>query len=262
MSDEIQAKIDKLRKRYKTEIKGEKKDPQQSFLDDLNDLVRMIFEDRSTDVYTTLNEEALKKWKNNKWKRLLRNINIRNILYLAFLIAIIVFLVSEAVAFYAVGGVVTSYAFVKAILTEISFVFLNGFRSVGIWQTAAVTAMRVTVFCLMLFVITSEVTFEGANTQSEISSIAQRIELLEEQIEEANKSIEFYRNKDWGGNAARVERERDEMRNQLVELKEEQAKGKSEAVSNLVEYKTWGHAVFRVMLMLVSILITRRLFKF
>lgn len=263
MSEEkIDKAIQKIRKRYTTEIKGEKKDPQQSFLDDLNDLIRMIFQDKSTDVYTTLNPEALEKWKANRWKRRLHAVNVRNVLYFCFLAFIIGFLVSEAVGFYAIGGVITGATYMKAVLTEISFVFLNGFRSIGKMQTAAVSAMRVIVFGLILFVITSEVTFEGVNTTQEISSISQRIELLETQIEDADKSIEFYRKKNWGANAARVEQDKQRMREQLYDLKSQQAEGKSEAVSSLVEFKTWGRAVFRVVLLLVSILITRRLFKF
>ena len=263
MTDEkIRDAIHSIRKRYKTEIDSKQEDPQQSFLDELNELIRMIFQDKSTDIYTTLNEEALEKWKKNRWRRFLKNISVRNILYFIFLVTIIGFLVSEAVTFYAIGGVVTTYAYVKAILTEVSFVFLNGFRSIGKWQMAAVGAMRVTVFALMLFVITSEVTFEGATTIGEIDSISQRIELLETQIGDAQKSLDFYRNKNWGGNAARVERERDQMRKELIELKKQQAAGKTEGVSDLIEYKTWGRAIFRVVLLLVSILITRRLFEF
>lgn len=263
MSDEnIDKAIQKIRKRYTSEVSNRKKDPQQSFLDDLNDLIRLIFQDKSTDVYKTLNPEALEKWKANRWRRAFKKMNIRSIPYFIFLVAIIGFLVSEAVTFYAIGGVVTGAAYMKAMLTEASFVFLNGFRSIGKWQMASVAALRVTVFALMLFVITSEVTFEGANKTAEIGSIAQRIELLETQIKEADVSIEFYRNKDWGSNAARVERDKQKMREQIIELKSEQASGKSEAVSSLIEYKTWGNAVFRVVLLLVTVLITRRLFTF
>ena len=262
IEDKINEAIHSIRKRYKTKVSTEQEDPQQSFLNELNDLIRMIFQDPSTDIYTALKEDALEKWKKNRWRRFLRKFNLRSTLYFIFLATIIGFLVSEAITFYAVGGVITGYAYMKAILTETSFVFLNGFRSVGKMQMAAVATLRVAIFALMLFVVTSEVTFEGANQTSEISSIAQRIELLEEQIKEANESIEFYRDKNWGANAARVEQERDQMRKQLIDLKELQADGKSEAVSSLVEYKTWGKAAFRILLMFISILITRRLFKF
>jgi hypothetical protein len=57
-------------------------------------------------------------------------------------------------------------------------------------------------------------------------------------------------------------KERDELVKKLISLKEKQAEGSNTEVSDLVRYKAYGNAFFRIILLLISILITRRLFSF
>jgi hypothetical protein len=114
----------------------------------------------------------------------------------------------------------------------------------------------------MLFVISSDVVFKGVSTTTEISGITEQITLLETQISKKEETIKFYRDKGWGISVNKHEQERDKMVNELLDLKKKQTSGKNEEISNVTKYQTWGRAAFRVMLLLISVLITRRLFKF
>lgn len=272
MTDEHDKKViesvNRIRKKFKTETDGNKEEKAQlNFLDELNALIRYIFKDNSTDVYTALSPEALERWKKQKWKRwfsrLFHGINPYKISLFLLLATITGFLVSEALGFYAIDDVFTTKTYVKAILTEVCFIFLSGYRSSGKLATVFVSALRVSIFALMLFVITSQVLFSGAQTESDISNIAQQIEFIQEQIVEKDKLIKFYSDKNWGVNVRLQSEEKAKLVAKLLELKERQIKEKkSENTKDLVRYKTYGRAAFRVIILLISVLITRRLFVF
>lgn len=257
---------ERIRKGYKS-IEVDEQEEQLSFLDELNALVRTILHGEPVDIYTLLNKEELEKWKKAKTKRhikkLLGKIFSRSSLYFILLATITVFLVSEALPFYAIAGVISAKTYLKAILTEVCFIFLAGYRAVGWIQTGLVSILRASIFCLMLFVISSEVTMEGARDISKIDNIANRIERLETQIKKTEQDIEHYKSIDWPRNMTTSIRKREELETQVQELRLRQEKeGASENIAKLTEYKTYGKAVFRLILMFVSVLITRRLWKF
>jgi len=257
---------ERIRKGYKA-LETDEEQEQLSFLDELNALVRTILGGGSADVYTLLKPEALEKWKKSKFKRGLARLSSkifnRSNLYLILLATITLFLVSEAIPFYAIAGTVTGKTYLKAILTEVCFVFLAGYRAVGRIQTILVSVLRASIFCLMLFVISSEVTLEGARDVSKIANIANRIERLELQINKTELDIERYRSIKWPKNMTVSIRKREQLEQEVQDLRlRQESEGASENVSKLVEYKTAGKAAFRLILMFVSVLITRRLWKF
>jgi hypothetical protein len=119
------------------------------------------------------------------------------------------------------------------------------------------------MFALMLFVITSEVTLEGAKDINKIGSITDRISRLEKQVDSTNKEIDYYKSIDWKSRMTQSITKRNDLEKQIQELKERQEKeGASEEVSGLIQYKVYGKAAFRVILMMISVLITRRLWRF
>jgi outer membrane murein-binding lipoprotein Lpp len=266
MNEELIKIADKIRKGYSSVLEDEEED-KLSFLDELNALVRAILKDEPIDIYTLLTPEELKKWKKAKIKRrirrLLSSFSIRGGLYFAFLSTITLFLVSEALPFYAVDGVISAKTYLKAILTELSFIFLSGYIGNTKLTTALSYVLRVAIFCLMLFVITSEVALEGTENISKINNLATRIERLEKQIDRTEKDIEKYRQMNWPRNMTQSIRKREKLEEQLQELKERQEKeGASTEVSKILEYKIYGKAFFRLILMMITVLITRRIFKF
>jgi len=265
MGDDIQKIAEKIRKGYASALEDEE-DEKLSFLDELNALVRVILKDDPIDIYTLLTPEELKKWKKAKFKRqakrFLRSISIRSSLYFILLATITVFLVTEAVPFYAVGAITTG-TWVKAMLTEVSFIFLSGYRTKGMLEMALVSILRGCMFCLMLFVITSEVTLEGTKDLSKIDNIASMIERLETQITTTEVDIERYRNINWPKNMTKSIRKREGLEEQIQVLKERQEKeGASKEVASILEYKIYGKAAFRLILMFITVLITRRIFTF
>ena len=265
MDKELVEIADKIRKGYASALEDED-DEKLSFLDELNALVRVILKDDPIDIYTLLTPEELAKWKKAKFRRqvrrLISSISIRSSLYFILLATITGFLVSEAVPFYAMGAI-TAKTWVKAILTEISFIFLSGYRAEGRLEMASVSILRACMFCLMLFVITSEVTLEGAKDLSKISNIASRIERLEKQISKTEIDIKRFKEMKWPKNMTQSIRKREGLEEQVQELKERQEKeGASEGVASILQYKIYGKAAFRLILMFITVLITRRIFKF
>lgn len=238
---------------------------EMSFIDRLNNLVQLILNDDSFSVYKTLNKESIENWQKNKFKRaiskLIKN-NIQNTLYFILLVTITGFLVSEAVGFYAIAGLITAKTYIKAILTEVCFIFLSGYRAKTKLSSVWVGMLRASIFCLMMFVITSETFVEGKKNIGNTSAIAEQIQIIEKQIEEKEKTIQFYIDKDWGVNVRKHTDDKNELVKELLDLKKEQAKGSNAGVSQIEEYKTYGKAFFRVLLLLISALITRRIFKF
>lgn len=257
--------INKIRKQYKSELENPD-EAQLSFIDELNKLIHGIFKDDPTDVYTALTPGELEKWRGKKLRRAVRrflhNFSFLRFNYFLLLAGITGFLVSEAIGFYAVAGVITLKTYIKAILTEICFIFLSGYRAVGKIQTAMVSILRAALFALMLFVISSDVTMRGVQAISEIDKIQEKIVFVEEQIAQKDEMIKFYKEKNWGVNVRKQLDEKDKLVKELMALKQEQIDGKSEEVSDQVLYQTWGRAAFRIILLLTSVLLTRRLFKF
>jgi len=263
---ELLKRAELIRQGYKS-IETDEEEEQLSFLDELNALVRHILKGEPIDIYTLLTPEELEKWKKAKFKRhvkrLLSKIFKSHFLYFILLATITVFLVLEALPFYATAGAIVGKTYLKAILTEVCFVFLAGYRSVGRVQTVLVSILRVSIFCLMLFVISSEVTLEGARDISKIENIAGRIARLEQQIDKTENDIERYKSINWPKNMTVSIRKREELEKEVQDLRlRQESEGASENVSQLIQYKTYGKAVFRLILMFVSVLITRRLWKF
>lgn len=263
---ELIKQADRIRKGYASVMEDEDEE-QLSFLDEINKMIRIIFRDAPIDIYTVLTEGQLEKWKKQKYrraiKRFLSSVSIRRILYFILLATITGFLVTEAIPFYAIGSAVTTKTWIKAILTEVCFIFLSGYRSEGWVETLSVGVLRVAIFCLMLFVITSEVTLQGTGKVAKINIIQEQILTLERQIESKEKEIEFYMKKGWGNNTRQRVLERDKLSDQLRKLKTKQIEeGASKEVSKLVKYKMYGKAIFRLILMFISVLVSRRMFRF
>lgn len=263
---EIEDKVKKIRSSFASATADENDTVEMSFLDEVNSLIRMIFKDEPMDVYTALTPEELKKWKKQKWRRgfarLRAKINIRKILYFIFLATITGFLVSEAVSFYGHDSVITTKTWIKAILTEVAFIFLSGFRADGWAQKIGVGILRVAIFCLMLFVITSEVAMQGTGDIAEIDNIQAQITAVEKEIKEVEGLIKYYLKKNWPVRVALLQEKKAKLVDKLLKLKERQNDGKSVEVSVLVQYKLFAKASFRIILLFISVLITRRLFKF
>lgn len=239
---------------------------EMSFLDRLNRLVQLILNDTSFSVYNALDKESLERWHKKRFSRWLKRMvfnNTTNFLYFIFLATITGFLVSEALTFYAIDGIITTKTFVKAILTEVSFIFLSGYVTKNKWELAWVSFLRAGVFCLMLFVITSQTIDTGTKTISENAVIAEQVAFIEKQIADKEKEIVYYRDvKNWPRNTRERILEKEELVAKLIKLKEEQASGKNEDVSQVEKYKMYGRAAFRVLLLFITVLITRRIFKF
>jgi hypothetical protein len=257
--------VNKIRSKFKTTTVDESEN-ELSYLDELNRLIRNIFKDDPTDVYSTLSEEGLKRWKKQKlrrWlKRKLTNLNIRNILYFLLLATITCFLVSEAVGFYAEVGVVSFKTWVKAILTEVCFIFLSGYRSSGKLQAVWVNFLRAGIFTLMMFVISSQTFTIGTKSISEIDSIQQQVVVLEKQIKEKEDQMTHYKSINWPRNYTSTRIEKEKLVDKLLALQDEQARGKNKSVSSVEKVNMYGKAAFRVLLLFISVLITRRLFSF
>ena len=69
---EIVEKINKLRTSYQVELEDTKEET-MSFLDEINDLIRKIFDDSSLSVYTVFSQENLDKWKKSRFTRWFKN---------------------------------------------------------------------------------------------------------------------------------------------------------------------------------------------
>jgi hypothetical protein len=262
---EIVGKVEKLRKSYKAEVHSDPEEDSLSFLDEINDLIRSIFNDSSISTYDAFNQENLEKWKKKRLVRWFKNTFLKNInkaFYLLLLVTITGFLVSEALEFYSIDGLIDTKTYVKAILTEVCFIFLSGYRSDNKIQMVGVSILRVSIFCLMLFVITSKTFIDSSKFTSNTNAISQQIVLLEKQIEQKEKDMDYYLQKDWPRNYSATRLEKEKLVQKLIVLKEKQAAGATETVSELVQYKAYGKAAFRVLLLFISMLITRRIFSF
>lgn len=254
-----------IRRKFKTEL-ADKEDSDLSYLDELNAHIRHIFKDDPADVYTTLSREHLERWKKKRFKRWIaktfKNISPYRLSLFALLSTITGFLVSEALDFYAINSAVSANTYVKAILTEVCFIFLSGYRANNKLETAAVSVLRVSIFTLMVFVISSQTFTIGTKNISETLAIKTQIKTIQLQISEKEEQIKYYQSINWPRNYTTARLEKEKLVDKLLALQEQQAKGKNESVSYVEEIKMYGKAAFRVILLLISVLITRRLFKF
>ena len=261
---EIVDKIKTLRNNYKVELEDTNEES-LSFLDEINDLIRSIFNDASLSVYTVFNQENLDKWKKTRFTRWIKNTvfgNIQKFFYFLLLVTITGFLVSEALDFYSIGGDLDARTYVKAILTEVCFIFLSGYRADNKLQMAGVSVLRISIFCLMMFVITSKTFIDSSKNTGNTNSVTQQITLIETQIEQKQKDMDYYKKIEWPKNYSMTRTEKEKLTTQLIDLKQQQAKGATAEVSKLVQYKAYGKAFFRVILLFISILVTRRIFHF
>lgn len=259
---EILDQIQAMRSMYEARKEDVTKE-EMSFLDRLNRLVQLILNDESASIYPALQEESLKKWHGGRLKRWFQQtILSKNTFYLAFLVSITAFLVSEAVTFYADGNAPDLKTYIKAILTEVAFIFLSGYKTSDFLNKIWVNTLRAGVFSLMLFVISSQTLLSGTKFQTNSSAIQEQVVLLEKQIDEKEKTIQFYISKGWGNSVRKLTQEKNELVQKLITLKEKQADGSNEGVSKQVVYRSYGQAFFRVILLFISVLITRRIFVF
>lgn len=264
MSEDLSRQADRIRKGF-TSVTEEEDEVNLSFLDEINALVRVILKDDPVDVYTLLTPSELERWRKAKLKRQIKKIfskfSLGSSLYFLLLGTITAFLVSEAIHFYAEGAI-TAKTWVQAILTEICFIFVSGYRADSGIQRWLVPVLRASIFALMLFVITSEITLKGTKDISNIDNLADRIARTEKQIDSVNKEIDYYKSIDWKWRMTQSIKKRDELEKQVQTLKEQQVEQGSKEVSSIMQYKMYGKAAFRVVLLMISVLITRRLFKF
>jgi len=262
---EILDQIKKIKEDYEVQP-SDFEEEQLSFLDRMNKLIKLILNDNSESIYSAMRPDILEKWKDRRFSRFFKKIlgNPKDILYFSLLVTITAFLVSEALSFYAIDDIITTKTYLKAILTEVSFIFLSGYRSSGKLNSFFVSAMRVSVFGLMLFVISSETLMHGIKNTGNTNAITQQVIILEKQIEAKEKDIKYYKETkpNWAITIKQLILEKDEMVRKLIALKEKQAEGSNEDVSDMVRYKSYGNAFFRVLLLFISVLITRRMFIF
>jgi hypothetical protein len=262
---EILKKIDKLRSDYQLEVEEDHQEESLSFLDEMNGLIKSIFNDESISIYTVFSKENLEKWKQKRFSRWLKNIvfkNTKNFLYFVLLSTITLFLVSEAVDFYAVDGAISPKTYLKAILTEVCFIFLAGYRSNTKMQMLGVSILRFGIFCLMLFAITSKTFMDSTKYAGNTNAIQEQITIIEEQIKEKDKSITYYKEKNWPLTTKQLIEDKQKLVNKIIDLKQQQAEGANKDTSKLVTYQSYGRAFFRVLLLFISMLITRRIFTF
>ena len=257
--------VKRIRGKFKTVMEDEE-ESKMSYLDELNLLIKNIFKDDPLDAYDVLSPDGLEKWKKSGIKRgckkFLRRLNIKNALYFILLATITGFLVSEALKFYAIDGVISTKTYIKAILTEICFIFLSGYRTEGKLLTIWVNTLRASIFMLMLFVITNQIFLQGTKNISETNIIGQQVITLEKQIKEKEKQMDHYQKIGWPRNYTQTRIEKEKLTDKLFKLQEEQAQGKNQDVSEIERTRMYGRAAFRVLLLFISVLITRRLFVF
>jgi hypothetical protein len=258
---DILEKAKEMRRHFETESVDEEK-VQENFSDKLHSLLRSIFGDDTDAAYELVEKGHLKEWRKKAWLRNIKKVLLgKQLFYITMLIATIAFLVSEAATFYAGGEEITIGAYYKAILTELAFIFLAGYVAtdkLGKWLSKG---LLVGVFCLMMFVISAETLTDGVDRVSESGHIARQVETLEKQIKEKDDLIEYYIRIEWPRNATTTRIERDQLVKRLLELQDRQAEGTNEDVAKMEQYKSYGNAFFRGILLMVNILLVRRAFK-
>lgn len=226
-------------------------------MDKINDLLSTIFNDNTITISYLFNPNKEKKY---LWHRVKSSI-IPKILPIILLLCITGFLVSEASVFYG-NGQATTGAYFKAILTEICFIFMSGYRASGYFEKLVAPLVRLGIVGLMLFVITSETFLNTKKDSQNTSILSDKVELINNQIKEKTKAIDYYLKKDWPITAKQLTAEKSKLEEELLKMKTDQQNGSNKEVSKLLEYKAYGNAFFRFLLLCISMLISRRNFRF
>ena len=246
----------KIKKDYQVYDLDEEKE-EFTLMDRVNEMLSTIFGD---DTITLENLFHPSKETKYKWYLFKKNF-LPKVFPLILLTCLTGFLVSEASLFYG-DGIRTPYAIFKAILTEVCFIFISSYRASNVLESVGSFFIRVGMVALMLFVITSETFLNTTKTVESTSVITDKVSLLEKQIDAKQKTIDMFLAKGWGISVNKHEAEKTQLEKQLLELKTEQQGGSNTAVSKIVEYKAYGNAFFRFLLLCVSMLISRRFFRF
>jgi hypothetical protein len=249
-------RADKMRKDYITFNLDEKKE-EMLLLDRINEILVTIFGDDTISIEYLFSPGKKIPYKWHKFKKTF----LPKVFPLVLLIALTAFLVAEASLFYG-DGVRTDYAIFKAVLTEVCFIFISSYRASGILESIAAFLVRIGMVALMLFVISSENFLNTTKTVENASVIAEKVLILEKQIDSKQKTIDMFLAKGWGYTVNRHEAEKSVLEKQLIALKSEQQDGANESVTKVVEYKAYGNAFFRFILLFISMLISRRFFRF
>ncbi len=247
---------EKIRKEY-TAYDLDQETEEMTLLDRINDILSTIFGDNTITIEYLFNPSKKVPY---KWHRFKKNF-LPKVFPLILLVALTSFLVAEASLFYG-DGVRTNYAIFKAVLTEVCFIFISSYRASSIFESVGAFFVRVGMVALMLFVISSENFLNTTKTIENSSVIAEKVILLEKQIDAKQKTIDMFLSKGWGISVNRHEADKLALEKQLIELKSEQQGGANESVSRVVEYKAYGNAFFRFILLCISMLISRRFFRF
>ena len=102
----------------------------------------------------------------------------------------------------------------------------------------------------------------GTKNISEAAIIQQQITILQTQIKDKEEQMAHYKKIDWPRNYTTTRLEKEKLVTKLLALQEKQAEGKNKSVSEIEKINMYGKAAFRVLLLFISVLITRRLFRF
>jgi len=262
---EILDQIKDLKSKYESK-NIDRVEEEFTFLDKVNKLIQLILNDNSFSVYEVLEEDKLKRWHKNRIKRWLKGLfanKLKSLGYLSFLVFITGFLVSQSVNFYAGNHAIVPGTYVKAILTEISFIFLSGYNPNNKLQAIGVNFLRVGIFGLMMFVISAQTISNGTKDISQNEYIDQQIVLIKKEIQDKDKQIVYYKDvKNWPVTSKQLIKEKDKLVNQLIELQKQEAQGHNKNMSKVEKYKIYGRAFFRILLLFISVLISRRMFSF
>lgn len=251
MDQELEKKVESIRRDYITSTIDIKQENALLY-HKIRDLVKSIFKDENVDVDHLFTEGEIRTRKMNS--------RITLAVQAALLISITAFMVIEAVAFYSDGNP-SGYSYFKAILTECCFIFMSAYRSDDFPEKYIAPIVRALLFTLMIYVISSGVITNFTMNSNNATVVDRRAEILESQIKDKQKTIDFYISKGWGNTTNRLVKEKDDLLRQLEKVQTDQQSGSTLTVMEAQKVKTYGNIAFRTLMLLVSYLISRRLFQ-
>lgn len=256
MNKELDHKIAKFKHDYATQYIDEERED-LLVLDRVNDIVKDILEDPEVELDHLFTEEKMKN-RNGYWARFKKS--LPTITQSVLLIAITSFLVKEAVSFYS-SGEPDLYSYYKAILTEVCFIFLASYQARSLLEKIVAPILRFSLFLLMSFVISSQVILDNTKFSTNSDVVDNRAELIKRQIEDKQKTIDFYISKGWAVSTNKHVRDKEKLQEKLDEVLSEQRSGFTGDVARVNTYKAYGNIAFRVIILMISMLISRRLFR-
>lgn len=256
MDKNLTDKIAKFKHDYATQYIDQE---QEDFLvlDRVNGIVKDILEDPEVELDYLFTEDKIKK-RNGFWSKVKKALPV--ITQSALLIAITSFLVKEAVSFYS-NGEPTLYSYYKAILTEVCFIFLASYQARSLLEKIVAPILRASLFLLMSFVISSQVILDSTKFSTSSTVVDNRVELIKKQIEDKQKTIDFYIGKGWAVSTNKHVKDKEKLQAKLDEVLSEQRSGLTGDVARVNTYKAYGNIAFRVIILMISMLISRRLFR-